>query len=151
MKEKAMRENEKENLAALAQQLIISQTEVEQMIFNAFNQQDKQLTVITRGIELLAEISSAIDAISFEIEDITMQIQALAEETKDNKVCESMDGLVTLAVSEFTKLQELSDLFEKLKQGQESSLNYVHSMEEEIANQRICLDEISSVCEENDE
>ncbi len=112
-----MDSNAKTELMDLAGQLETIQTKIETLIFEAFNQQDKQLAAITDGMQLLIEVLTHMDTIGLEVD---------AQDLQNSN----------LMMKELPLLEELVKVLQRLKLGQEKSLSCVHRIEEEIAIQR---------------
>lgn len=139
-----MDSNTKKELENLTGQLEDTQLKIEGLMFDAFNQQDKQLEAIQTGMGLLTEVLAHMDAASFEMENVIRQLQ----EIKENKQSKKAVWMTSFAEEELTLLRELAEVLERLRQGQENSLSCVHSIEEEIANQRMFIEGICAAAEE---
>ena len=121
-----MDSNAKKELTDLAGQLETIQTKIEVLIFEAFNQQDKQLAAITDGMQLLIEVLTHMDTIGLEVDTQDLQ----------------NSNLMTKALP---LLEELVKVLQRLKLGQENSLSHVHEIEEEIAIQRSFLERMYDI------
>lgn len=138
-----MDSNTKKELEDLTGRLEGIQLKIEGLMFEAFNQQDKQLKEIKEGMNLLTEVLSHMDAVGFEMEEVALQTKQLAEELHDQRISEKVSGMGDLAEGGLSLLEELAKVFQRLKLGQENSLSCVHEIEEEIANQRSYIEGIS--------
>lgn len=144
-----MDENAKENLSTLAIQLDTSQNTLEQDAFGVLNRQDTECGMLSISIDKLMEIIAYSEGIEFEFSEIIELMEQLEESESGKMLLQRICRFLELFDKEQLMLQQLGLCLGDVMKYHNDSSDVVHSMENDIADQRSCLDKLFRILRES--
>lgn len=136
----------RESLCSLIDQIELTQTCVEQDVFNTLNQQDKVIRQFSKSTEKIMEFIAFMEGTLYQAAEMSQDLEDVqhgADASGGSSFYSELAMLLQLLIGQQSSMQEICISMQELMELQNESSDIIHRLESDVTEHRIILEELS--------